>query len=430
MRPTVLAFVFLVIGCGDVSPDDPLSSGAHAHVMGSSPQDVEAPLSCTLPDRPVTSGPSTTAPWEFVQLSAATYPKALCNDGTSGTYMIRRNPQSTKWLIWLQGGGNCYDAETCEQRWDSSGKRLMSSTQMVTQYAQGTLEFPAGGVFSDDEAENPTFHDANLVRISYCSSDVWSGDRAGDTSFAKDDVRRWHFRGRAIIQAVFRELMQHEDLPAATDIVYGGGSAGAGGVYATVDDVGAQMPVGARFLGIPDAGFRFDHPSYDPATGLESTNVPTDQRIFIETAANNWGGRGDASCHAAATTLDEHLFCREAGSLTTHGHIRTPLLVIQNQYDHNPLGHLGVDLVDGMAQNEAERGYTERYAARTRELLASMDSLHSCFADYGALHVTSNSSATGTSIIDGTVLRDAIDAFYRQPCTPQRHIEAPIPGAP
>ncbi|QRN94905.1 hypothetical protein JRI60_38250 [Archangium violaceum] len=83
-----------------------------------------------------------------------------------------------------------------------------------------------------------------------------------------------------------------------------------------------------------------------------------------------------------------------------------------------------------MARNESERGYIERYAARTRELLESTDAIHSCFADYGAQHVTSNGPDMGTSTTQSTVLRDAIDAFYRRPCTPQRRIEAPIAGAP
>ncbi|WP_170228831.1 pectin acetylesterase-family hydrolase [Polyangium fumosum] len=429
MRQPLLAFAFLLVGCGDVPPDNLLSSGPSSEALEAEPQGAEATLSCTLPDRPVTHGPSTSEAWELVELSTATYPKALCNDGTPGTYMIHRNTTSTKWLIWLEGGGNCYDSATCAQRWNSSGNKLMSSKQLTTRFAQGTLEFPSRGVFSVDPNENPTFHDANVVRLNYCSSDVWSGDRAADPAAADvTDVKHWHFRGRAIIQAVFRELMLHENLPAATDIVYAGGSAGAGGVHFTVDDVQAQMPAGARFMGMPDAGFRFDHPSYDPNTGLESTAVPTDQRIFIEVAAGNWGGRGDASCHAAATTSDEHTSCREPGWLTTHGHIRTPLLIIQNQYDHNPLGHLGVDVDSNM--DAGETGYTERYAARTRELLASTDSLHSCFADYDSQHVTSHGPAAGTSTIDGTVLRDAIDAFYRRPCTPERRIEAPPPGAP
>ena len=306
----------------------------------------------------------------------------------------------------------------------------MSSTSDVQRYAKGTLTFPSRGVFSVSPAENPTFHDANLVQIPYCSSDLWSGDRAGDVSKPVTDVRRWHFRGRTILQGVLRELLLRENLSAATDVVYAGGSAGGGGVYYTVDDVGTMMPAGVRFLGMPDSGFRFDHPSYDPTTGVESTASPTEQRVFIQTATANWGGRGDASCEAAATTPDEHVSCREPARLATQGSIRTPLLIINNQYDYNPLGHLGIALVDGMARDAAERGYIQRYAARTRELLGNTDAVHSCFADYNFNHVTAQSSETGVLTITGTSLRDAIDAFYRRPCTPQRLVEAPIPGMP
>jgi hypothetical protein len=430
MRQPLLAVLLFSLGCGGATADSPFHTGAPSEELGSVPRGAGTPLSCSLPDVPAGSGPSTSAPWELVQLQAATYPTAICNDGTSAVYMIRRNPNSTKWLIWLEGGGSCSDSKTCAVRWQAMGPKRMSSKHYLEQDAQGTLAFPQEGVFSINPLENPTFHDANLIKIPYCSSDVWSGERAGDPSKPVSEVGRWHFRGRAILQGVFRELMLRARLSAATDIVYAGGSAGAGGVYATVDDVGAMMPSGARFMGMPDAAFRFDHPSYDPVTGRESTAVPTTMWTVRSTAASNWGGRGDASCDATATTPDGHLHCREPAYLTTHGHIRTPLLIINSQYDHNPLSELGVELVDGMAQTESERAYVQRFSARMRELLMSTDSIHSYFADYTSNHVTANSSSTGTLTIEGVSTRDAIDAFFRRPCTSQRRVEAPIPGTP
>ena len=113
LKRSLVAFFLFPLGCGGVAAphaDEALESQGAA-------------LSCTLPDRPVTHGPSTSAPFALVQLSTATYPRALCNDGTAATYMIRRNPQSTKWLIWLEGGGNCYDSATCTARSATSGGR-------------------------------------------------------------------------------------------------------------------------------------------------------------------------------------------------------------------------------------------------------------------------------------------------------------------
>lgn len=40
-----------------------------------------------------------------------------CNDGSSAGYYIRRNSQSRRWVIYLEGGWFCYDKTSCEARW-------------------------------------------------------------------------------------------------------------------------------------------------------------------------------------------------------------------------------------------------------------------------------------------------------------------------
>ena len=40
-----------------------------------------------------------------------------CNDGTSAGYYIRRNPNSRRWIIYLEAGWFCYDETSCEARW-------------------------------------------------------------------------------------------------------------------------------------------------------------------------------------------------------------------------------------------------------------------------------------------------------------------------
>ena len=44
-------------------------------------------------------------------------PDALCNDFTRAGYYIRRNYSSSDWLVFLEGGGVCYSAETCNRRY-------------------------------------------------------------------------------------------------------------------------------------------------------------------------------------------------------------------------------------------------------------------------------------------------------------------------
>ena len=49
-----------------------------------------------------------------------------CNDGSVAGYYIRRNSQSRRWVIYLEGGWFCYDQTSCEARWIRL-RTLMSS---------------------------------------------------------------------------------------------------------------------------------------------------------------------------------------------------------------------------------------------------------------------------------------------------------------
>lgn len=41
---------------------------------------------------------------------------ALCNDFTRAGFFIRRNTASNNWIVFLEGGGLCYNTNTCNKR--------------------------------------------------------------------------------------------------------------------------------------------------------------------------------------------------------------------------------------------------------------------------------------------------------------------------
>jgi len=42
---------------------------------------------------------------------------ALCNDFTRAGYYIRTNDSSSDWVVFLESGGVCYSADTCNRRY-------------------------------------------------------------------------------------------------------------------------------------------------------------------------------------------------------------------------------------------------------------------------------------------------------------------------
>ena len=138
-------------------------------------------------------------------------------------------PRIPRRLCARQGGGWCYDATSCKKR--SPDQR--SSKNYPPTYA-------AEGIF---EATEPRLRDANLVYVAYCTSDAYLGNgTVSDFGF--------HFAGRAVVRAVFDDLVAEQGLgaTAGTQVLYGGCSAGARGALFNGDAVRAQLDtsLGAR----------------------------------------------------------------------------------------------------------------------------------------------------------------------------------------
>ena len=190
-------------------------------------------------------------------------PRAVCNDFSRAGYFIRRQAGSSKWVIFLESGGLCYSAESCNSRfvrpdiigegmslrqaWESSGlseeKRI--SPFMTSMSTIGSTKGVHGRDLLDmDSSRNPSFYNYNHVLIPYCSSDAWLANDSrpyvnnisNQSHFLKDFYEpdskelQFVFRGSVIFRSVIEELIANESLEVSTDVVLAGSSAGGLGV--------------------------------------------------------------------------------------------------------------------------------------------------------------------------------------------------------
>ena len=80
---------------------------------------------------------------------------------------------------------------------------------------------------------------------------------------------------------VLQLLQTDYGLNNASDVLLGGGSAGAIGVFMNVSFVSGLLPLQTRLVGLPDASFVLSsYPDYDPATGGD-TQPPTNYQISM-----------------------------------------------------------------------------------------------------------------------------------------------------
>ncbi|HEY5927554.1 MAG TPA: pectin acetylesterase-family hydrolase [Kofleriaceae bacterium] len=89
--------------------------------------------------------------WQFFEI-----PGTKCIDGTPAGFSVNFNPASTKMVIYLEGGGACFNSY-CESLFTRSGNQPTN-----------------GGIFDRANAANPA-RDWTWVYVPYCSGDVYGG---------------------------------------------------------------------------------------------------------------------------------------------------------------------------------------------------------------------------------------------------------------
>ena len=120
-------------------------------------------------------------------------------------------------LVYLEGGGACFNAASCKQRCEVGSPKAYRCTQHRAKVKNLT-----GNIWSGSEEENPGLWSSYKVFVPYCTSDVFSGRRDPD-----EDSAGFSFHGRYVVEAVvddlLTEVLKNFEL---TQFVFMGASAG------------------------------------------------------------------------------------------------------------------------------------------------------------------------------------------------------------
>jgi adhesin/invasin len=152
--------------------------------------------------------------WTWVPIEGS-----VCSDGSPTGIGIEVGPgASPNVLVFLDGGGACWDYFTCWQyRTASSGP--FGAAEFATRIAAAR----AGGVLDRTLPGNP-YADDTFVFVPYCTGDVHSG---ATTMTYPPATQAWHHNGRANVSNAFAYLAAALDAPAR--VVVSGSSAGGSG---------------------------------------------------------------------------------------------------------------------------------------------------------------------------------------------------------
>ena len=297
---------------------------------------------------------------------------AVCNDGSDAAYYYDAGfgTGEDKWIVYLEGGSLCFNANSCLVRVVTSPDLTSSSN-----YPDN---ISTNGIFVADETINPDFHNWHMVYAKYCSSDLWSGSKE-----ETGDPGEFHFRGYDILVALLEDLQSDDEfgtnnLGNAKEMIFAGSSAGAGGVIVQLDRVAALVDH-LDVKGLPDSLF------YDP-------DVKDFTSIFDPPALIEFQGSVlDESCMAGE--IDPSM-CGEP--MTAIRYLETPFFIVADQSD---------PVINGFFLQADPTAF----AAGVREELATLEQGYSPDA---AVHVWVNDSLFYRYRVNGISVLDAFSNWY------------------
>lgn len=190
--------------------------------------------------------------WEEYTYDASAQ-QAICLGGTNYQVNLRRGT-SKNVLLYLEGGGACWDYTTC---WS------LSLAKTTANGAQGA------GILDFTNATNP-FADWNIVFASYCDGSVFSGNNIVDYVSPSDptDVRHTYHHGIQNLSAAVTLMLQQ--FPQPDRVVVSGSSAGGYGTYTGYGVTRLAYP-NVPIVVFDDSGPGLQNP--DDTTGVVDRNT-------------------------------------------------------------------------------------------------------------------------------------------------------------
>jgi hypothetical protein len=148
----------------------------------------------------------------------------VCAYGTPYQFFVRpAETTSDKLMIHFEGGGACWDAETCAPDYkfppDDTGRPLFARD-----VADDEMSGYTGGLFDFDNPENPVA-DYNTVFVSYCTADVHMGSQTHEYESSSGEKYTMNFQGFTNASAVLHWTYENFENPSEVFIT--GISAGA-----------------------------------------------------------------------------------------------------------------------------------------------------------------------------------------------------------
>ncbi|MGO4263129.1 pectin acetylesterase-family hydrolase [Lysobacter sp. TAB13] len=196
--------------------------------------------------------------WQTVQLPAET--GAICGNGSPYKVFVNRVPNTTNTIIYMEGGGACWDYASCT---GATGVRGARNPNGVPDDYMKLLN-PGASLVSPFVTRVSPFDAVktqgwNMVYVPYCTGDIYSGDKVAvyDDPTGQKPPLVWHHNGLRNTRAITAWLK--DNLPRPGQMLSTGCSAGGAGSLISYDSVRSDLAPTSAYL-IDDSGPIFPTP--------------------------------------------------------------------------------------------------------------------------------------------------------------------------
>ena len=190
------------------------------------------PSTCSSTGQPV-AAPELT--WVWVEI-----PGMACGDGSPTGIALNLAPGSDRLLIYLEGGGACFDYASCAGLDQNHHAKDLDGFGIEKMSSAIASSYGTGSIFDRAAPTNP-FKDSSFAIVPYCTGDLHAGDAVHDYGGGL----AVHHVGHANVASLLPTLTA-TFCGAVSEVVLAGSSAGGAGAVFSYDWVAsafAPLPV-------------------------------------------------------------------------------------------------------------------------------------------------------------------------------------------
>jgi hypothetical protein len=166
--------------------------------------------------------------WEAVELPASS--GASCGNGSPYRFFVNRSPFTTKTVVMFEGGGACWEKETCENKGNVQLSAVnpdgVPANYMQDWNRQAHLGLATPFTARVDPLTSVQTQSWNIVYLTYCTGDVHTGNKVTTYNDATGSIA-WYHRGATNVKAVTAWMAAN--LPKPEVLLLTGFSAGGTG---------------------------------------------------------------------------------------------------------------------------------------------------------------------------------------------------------